>query len=190
MRQKQLKLRNNFDRKSQDPRLRIVHEFGGSLLKNSHAKTARAISTTRPMHLVLSTSENYGRFPLRKAAVLNKVNSIVQKLCDLYGIKLYEYSNNGNHMHLVIYFKNRYVFKPFIRRLTAQISYLICGGSKINALAEKLFTKRPWSRVVEWQRGYKAVKDYVLMNYLEATGQIPYQPRKSRYAHGIRISTA
>jgi hypothetical protein len=50
----------------------------------------------------------------------------------------------------------------------------------------KLWSKRPFTRIVEWGRDFRGVLEYLTQNTLEALGFIPYQSRKSRY----RESTA
>lgn len=93
-------------------------------------------------------------------------------------MKLIEYSNNFNHLHLLVKFPSRAIYLRFIRSLTGSIAMAATGAKKLKALALLVGKKgswdyRPFSRVVKSYRGYKIAKDYVVLNQLEAAGVLP-----------------
>lgn len=162
--------------KFDDPRLKQMKFFGGSLLKKSHAKTARPLSTKHAMHLVLRSSQARGEQSFRHYSNQKKIEKAFFARAKKYGIKVYQFANVGNHIHALIRVKNRHTWKPFIRALTAEITLIVTGANKLKALKEKFWDQRPFTRIVDWRRGYQVAKDYVILNQMEALGLLP--PRK------------
>ena len=63
-----------------------------------------------------------------------------------------------------------------MRALTGTIAMKATGSSKVNALKQKFWDYRPWSRIVEWKRAYSIAKDYVIQNHLEVLGLVSFRP--------------
>ena len=181
--------RQNQQLKFQDPSLKAIKQFGGALLKKSNAKTKRPLSTKHAIHVVLRSSKAKGEWSLRSLKNQKTVEKLTRNLAKKYSIKIYEYANVGNHLHLLIKLNNRFTFNPFIRALSGSIALKVTGSNKLKALKEKFWDYRPWTRVVEWKKAYSIAKDYVIQNHLEVMGLIPYKPRNySKYFR--RESTA
>jgi hypothetical protein len=70
--------------------------FGGSLLKNSHAKTQRPLDSKLPIHLTLKAKKSVMRLPKN----FKLVNTTVARVCKKHGVTIYKYANVGNHVHL------------------------------------------------------------------------------------------
>lgn len=160
--------------------LRPKLEFGGSLLKKSHAKEKRPVSTKQPMHLVLRSSIAVRELSLRSNRVRKPIDRLIRACCQKFGIRLYEYANVGNHLHLLIKVGNRFTFAKFIRAVTGVIARLVLGAQRGAPRGQRFWDQRPYSRIVAWKRGYQIVKDYVIQNHLEAIGMISYKPRAAR----------
>ncbi len=179
--------------------------FGGSFLKKSHAKVARPLSTKFPMHIVLKSSQAKGSLSFLFPKNQKIVKSLLKRASSLFRIQVLEFSNNGNHLHLLIRGHRREDIKNFLRTLSALLPRYIQGRHKglkgrigmrnhVNALnpeaSEDLVCKnsfwdqRAFSRIVEGYKGYVVARDYVLMNHLESLGIISYQTRKIRYLSG------
>ncbi|WP_413559721.1 hypothetical protein [Bdellovibrio sp. HCB209] len=152
--------------KSQDPRLRIHKQFGGALLKRSHAKTARPISTKHAMHVVLRSSQAKGNWSLRNSGNWKKISEILVAQARKYGVQLQEQVNGGDHLQLVIKIKNRTAFNGFMRSISGMIAMIVTNAAKTRSLKIKFWDFRPWTRVVELARGYLVRSDQVLQNYL------------------------
>ncbi|RYZ83546.1 MAG: hypothetical protein EOP06_19775, partial [Proteobacteria bacterium] len=88
-------------------RFRSELRFGGSLTRKLIGRTARPISSKDPMHLVLKSNKATGRFSFGHKSNVRKVNDLVRSQCKKYGVKLIEYSNNFNHLHLLLKFPSR-----------------------------------------------------------------------------------
>lgn len=170
--------------------------FGGSTLKKSHAKTTRPLSTKLPMHIVLKSSKAKGRLSLLFPKNQKIVKNLLQRVALLFSIQVLEFSNNGNHLHILIRGHHRNDIKNFLRTLSALIPRYIqqkhkghdsankspLNSPQTNINSNSFWDQRAFSRIVESYKGYFVARDYVLMNHLESLGIIPYQPRKTKYS--------
>lgn len=160
--------------------------FGGTLLKKSHAKTARPLSTKNPIHLVLKSSKAKGHFSMLTLSNQRIVKRILKFSSYTFKIQVLEFSNNGNHLHLLIRGYNRNQIKNFIRTLSALLARYIQnkhkGIAKITSAPDNpqpFWDQRPFSRIVEGYKSYFVAKDYVILNHLESIGVVPYRSRKA-----------
>ena len=55
---------------------------------------------------------------------------------------------------------------------------MVWGRNADMASGLKFWDARPFTRIVEWGRDFKNFGFYILQNTLEATGFMPYQPRR------------
>lgn len=149
--------------------------FGGSFLKKSHAKTKRPVSEKMPIHLVIRSSQARGALSFRQGKNHRKIDRLVHQICRKRGVKLYEYANVGNHLHLLLKLHRHFLWTPFIRELTGKIVMEIVGYGKRDT---PFFDQRPFTRIVNgWRRAYSIAKDYVIINQMEAAGVISRKVR-------------
>jgi REP element-mobilizing transposase RayT len=140
--------------------------FGGSLLKNSHAKRSRPLDSKLPIHLSLRAHKSV----MRLYKTISLVDDQVEKTCKKHGVRIYRYANVGNHLHLVIKIPQRRRWNAFIRELTGRIAQLV--RQKLGSEGE-FWTQRPFSRIVAgWGKAFQTAKDYVYLNWCEGEGHI------------------
>ncbi len=156
--------------------MKLQSQFGGELLIGKR-KVARPISTKHAMHTTLR-SETHRSFLLPKNAAVIR-NCLVLN-AKKFGIQIYEYSINSNHIHLLTRARSRHGFKAFLKALSGMIAMKLSGSKKGRSLKSRFWALRPWSRIVVWGRAFINAKNYVIRNQLESTGIIRYTPRKSR----------
>jgi REP element-mobilizing transposase RayT len=164
--------------------------FGGAHLKNSHAKTARAIACKKPMHLVMRSSLAKGaRSFLRRD---RELRVLFEKQAKLFGVRIYRFANAGNHLHLIVLPRSRGAFKNFLRAVSGLTARLVLGAERGSPQTQSFWDQRPFTRILEWGRDFLGVKKYLLQNALEAIGFVPYKTRKSRIPllARSRVSTA
>ena len=141
--------------------------FGGSQLK-SHPKVKRPIASKLPLHLVLRANQSSFRLP----ATYKVVNQTVRVIAKKHGVRIYKYSNNGNHLHVLLKLSRIHRWSPFIRELTSQIVQKL-RELGVTFKVEKLWMGRPFTRIVRgWKKAFKTVKEYLYLNELEAEGRI------------------
>ncbi len=90
-----------------------------------------------------------------------------------FGVKIFESSVNANHLHLVISFKHRLLYKKFVAAVTGRIAQIL----KIKWL------NRPFTRIIEWGRDFKNACLYVIKNQKESWGLISYKRPKPNQQH-------
>ncbi len=164
--------------KFRDPRVKKEQAFGGTLLKKAKNRHDRPVSSKHPMHLVLKSTKAKGRFGFGTTKNSQAIRKLVDAHCSRYGVKCIQYSNNFNHLHLMLKFPSRAVYLRFIRSLTGAIALAVSGASKLTSLkaifgGAKFWDFRPFTRIVYGWRGYSIARDYVLLNRLEALEILP-----------------
>ena len=138
------------------------HSFGGSLLEGKR-KTARTLSTKRPIHLILKTSQSHFFNPGNRALV-----DLIQAWASRFKIKVFRTSLNWTHIHMIILILSRSAYKAIIRAFSAAIVQKIC---KVKGPSFKgIFALRPFTRILSWGKDLKNVLDYHDLNDLEAFG--------------------
>lgn len=153
--------------------------FGGSYLKNSNAKTARPISTKEAMHVVMRSSLANGRHSMLQKILAKKIRQTIDTQAKRFQIRIYGFANVGNHLHLLVRAPHRDLFKGFLRAISGLIARITLGVERGNAKSIKFWDQRPFTRIVSWKRDFIGVKKYVLQNFNEAMGFIPFSPRRS-----------
>ena len=152
-------------------------DFGGALLKGN-PRECRPISAKRPIHLVMRSSLAKGELSFLRPKRAKIIETLVRRLARERGVRIYRYANSGNHLHLVLLPRSRTAFVSYIRAVSGLIARITLEVERGRALGVKFWDARPYTRIVEWGREFKAVCAYVLQNTLEATGFIAYQPRR------------
>ena len=155
---------------------KVRHAFGGDLLKpNTNPKIKRPLDSKLPIHLVLKAKRSLMRLPKHFA----NVDQIVHAVAGKHGVRIYEYANVGNHLHVLIKISRRPRWAAFIRELTGRLATLLGGNG--------IWAKRPFTRVVNgWRKAFRSVKRYVGLNAIEADGGIlRADARDLRYLHHI-----
>ena len=153
------------------------YQHGGSLLKNKR-KSARPISTKKPMHFVLRSNRARGSLSFLKNKRHKEIDTIIRRQAQLFGIKIYQTAVNSNHIHILIRIKNRYLWKKWIKAVSGLVARFILNRERGHVQPKiQFWDARPWSRIVEWGKAFTSVSKYVRQNFLEAWGFIPYRPR-------------
>lgn len=169
-----------------------IKHFGGVYLNKSHPKVARPLSIKRSMHLVMRSSKATGSYSFLKNS--RKIFDIIYKQSKLHGVKIYRYANAGNHLHLVILPRSASAYRKFIRAASGLIARLILhkergAAHQASTAKTKFWDQRPYTRIVEWGRDFKSVRNYLMQNILEATGFVIYKPRKKYQLSNKRLTT-
>jgi REP element-mobilizing transposase RayT len=127
---------------------------------------SRPLDSKLPVHLVLRSHKS----AMRLLKTIKVVDRQVARTCKRHGIRLYQYANVGNHLHLLIKIPRRQRWAPFIRELTGRLAQLVRNQIGFEG---DFWTQRPFTRIVlGWQRAFQIAKDYVRLNALEADHKI------------------
>jgi hypothetical protein len=138
--------------------------FGGSLLKNSHAKRARPYSNKAAMHLILkSTARNLRRLD-------RVVEQIIEQQAKKHFIRIYSLENVGNHIHLVVKSRHEVYFRRFLRAICGLIPRSITGAQRGQPKLTKFWAMKPFTRIIKWGRDFKTIKNYMTINRYQSLG--------------------
>jgi REP element-mobilizing transposase RayT len=137
---------------------KIDDRFGGELLKGN-ARTMRPLESKFSTHVVLKAK----RGGLNSPHNFLKVHQIVELAARKRGIKIYEFANAGNHLHILLKLPKRSAWAPFIREIAGRIAQV----TKIQ------WKHKPFTRIIRgWKKAYFNVKNYIRVNFMEAHGVI------------------
>ncbi len=135
-------------------------EHGGSLLSGKR-KGRRPLSTKNAIHLVLK-SDLKGVFNPGN----RRLEQLIQNTAKRFHIRIYSMALNWSHIHCVMKIKDRKDYNAFIRVLTSIVALRIRIHQNF---AGKVFTLRPFTRIISWGRDFKNVLSYLVLNELEAS---------------------
>jgi REP element-mobilizing transposase RayT len=147
---------------------KISLEHGGSLQKGRR-KIARPLSTKTPIHLVFRSSRARDTWSFLRSANKIKVEILLRELSKKYGVKIYSFANAGNHLHVVVSVKRKESLRTFTRVFTQQVMFAITEAKK-GAAQGRFWDAIYYSRMVRWGREFRALKNYLLINRMEAFG--------------------
>lgn len=158
--------------------LRQKNFYGGESVRGRR-KVRRPIATKRPMHLVLKSSSAVGRSSMLRRSTAGFVSALLPRLSRRFGVRIFQFSNNGNHLHLLIQARDRNGFRGFVRTLSALVARDVTGARKGHPLSKHFWDFIPFTRIVEWGRSFKRALNYVIQNQLEVVRAVPYHPRET-----------
>jgi hypothetical protein len=118
-----------------------------------------------------------GKNSFRQKHLADGIFAIVQKQCERFNVRLYQYGNGGNHLHLMVMPRSRRGYCGFIRSVTGLIARLTLRTERSRPKNLKFWDARPFSRVVIWGRDFRQLSQYLVQNTLEAFGFIEHHPR-------------
>ncbi len=143
-------------------------------------KKSRPLNTRKPIHLTLRSSYAVGKNSFRTKKNEAFISKLITSLSRMWGIRIYQYSIHGNHLHLSLKALTRQGFQNFLRVLSAQVATFATGAKRGKPFGKRFFDLPAFTRIGEWGKPFKILIKYVAQNVMEASGLIPYQPRKPR----------
>lgn len=149
--------------------------FGGSELVGRR-KSRRPLSTKSPVHLILKSKTQKIFHPNNQS-----LRDLILRTAKKFNIQVHEYALNWSHIHLIIQLWDRQDYVRFIRALTSLMAMAFEKSRARNTLqkssekntisgTEKLFTLRPFTRILAWGKDYKNTVQYVFLNFQESLG--------------------
>ena len=165
----------------------FLGQHGGDITKGKR-KVRRPIAVKRSMHITLRSSYARGKCSFLSPRNATFIKALLITLTKRHKVRIYEQSNSGNHIHLLIRAMTRVDFQRFVRDLTSQIARFVSGCTKGNPFKGKFFDNLLYSRIVSWGREFESVLRYIQMNTAEALGIIPYTPRSSKKKKTVQLN--
>ncbi|MGZ3710520.1 MAG: hypothetical protein ACXVBE_02135 [Bdellovibrionota bacterium] len=145
-----------------------MQEHGG-VVRKGQRKRARFIDVSRPLHLVFRASKARGALSFLHRRHKGLIHLLLLDAAERYEIKIYNYVNVGNHIHLLIKGRTREALRAFLRVFPQRLMFQVTGAAKGKARG-RFFDEIVYSRVVNWGREFVRMKEYFWKNMLEALG--------------------
>lgn len=159
---------------------RLVHGGQHALGKR---KDYRPLTTKHSIHLVLRSHKAIGPLSFRHKRNKQLVEQILKKQARRFMVKICDFANVGNHLHLEIKILARKEFQGFLKSVTCLIARKITGarrGLKFGRFWDHLAFTRVLTSFVE----QKILSRYILANKIEAIGGPFARARFIEYWYG------
>lgn len=170
-------LKNRLETRGRKRKLPI-NTMGGGFHSKYNPSFKRPMNSKKALHVVLKSSQAKNLKSFKHINNEQKVFDIVDKAAKNFGIKIYDYANGGNHLHLLLKASKREDYVKFIKAITGLIARFVNKAERGCPSKNKFWDSRPFSRIVHFGKDFKKVKSYFLRNTLEALGWVKYQKRK------------
>lgn len=141
-------------------------QHGGSKTKG-HRKLERPLSTTRPIHLVLKSHKAKGSLSFLTGKNKPFIESLIKEKAKKFGVKISEYVNVGNHLHLKIKISSRESFQKFLKSITNLIARKITGAKRGQSFG-KFWQGQAFTRVLVSRFEELNLYGYIKANKIEA----------------------
>jgi REP element-mobilizing transposase RayT len=138
--------------------------LGGGL--RSHAKRARPIAPRSTVHLVLKSSKARGRLSFLNPANKHVIQAIIKKQAKKYYVRIDQYANVGNHLHIKVYLQATEEFRNFLRSITCLIARHVTGarrGKKFGTFWDAL----AFTRILKTFTEHQVLERYIFANIAE-----------------------
>jgi REP element-mobilizing transposase RayT len=156
-------------------------------LMNYNPSSKRPIDSKKALHLVLRSSWATGASSFKHKNYEAQIWEIISTHAERTGVRIFEFANGGNHLHLLIRAKHRDDYNCFIRIVSGLIARLVGKSERGKPLKTKFWDSRPFTRIVSFaKREFSIAKVYLLRNTLEAIGWLPYFPRHKKLPAELR----
>jgi REP element-mobilizing transposase RayT len=138
------------------------------------------------MHVVLRSLRAKGAWSMRRAGAARMVREALRRYARRYEIRIYEFANAGNHLHLLVRARCRVGLQNFLRVFAGIVARRMTGARK-GLRAGPFWDMLAYSRVMSWGRDFFGVRAYVVQNELEALRLVPYHAREKRNAGYLEL---
>lgn len=139
---------------------------GGSLRKGTR-KVARPFIRKRPIHIVLRSTKARGNLSFLKTKNDRKIAAILKKQASKHYVKILEWVNVGNHLHIKAKGFEKKSFGRFIRTIAALIAREVTGAKKGSRFG-KFWDGLAYTRVLTTDFDERVLAKYFSANALES----------------------
>ncbi len=171
---------------------KLQTQHGGEFSRGRR-KLKRPISCQKSLHVVLRSDKAKGYRSLNNNTKM--IHALTQKTEKHFGVKVYGFALNHNHLHLSVRGKRIIDIQNFFRVLAGHMAQQILrkfplpqiAGNAPNstpdtASSKSKYKRKFWndliySRLVTWGREFRQVLAYIEKNKLEALGLLPQRTR-------------
>jgi REP element-mobilizing transposase RayT len=146
--------------------------YGGAI---NYRKVKRPFSSKSCTHLILRSRLLQGARSLLKSNRQKWVADLLHKKAKKYQAKLYSFSINSNHLHLLMKFPTPELQAHFLRDLAGSLAIKIKKTFQLSETV-RVWDGRPFSRLVK-PKAFPSLAQYIQKNSNEASGLWAYSKR-------------
>ena len=150
-----------FRRKSEFSKSRL--SYGGDT--RGRRKVFRPLDRKRPLHITLKSSQAKGRMSLLAHRL--QVSNVIETKAAKYQIKLHRFENMGNHIHILVSFKQRRLVQKFLRVVTGLIARLVTSAKRGNAFGKRFWDCLAHTRIITSRKDFARMMHYFDKNEVE-----------------------
>ena len=154
----------------------VEAQHGGSA-RTGQRKTSRPLEPTLPLYVVLRSSRARGKWSLTRHPTRNAVKETLRVLSERHDIKVFEFSNGGDQVHLLLRAQSRASFQAFLRAFAGLVARQVTGARK-GKPSGRFWDALTFSRVLNWGEEFEVVRGCLAGGDLDALALI-HQPKKT-----------
>ncbi len=130
-------------------------------------KKARPLDNKKLHHIVMRSQFAVGRHSFKSAHHQMRLKKLIFDKAKLYYVSIAEFSNVGNHFHLLVKFQKRHLVQNFFRVVLGLIARIVVGAQKGKKFG-KFWDGLVFTRVVSKGRDEARIFDYLTANNIQA----------------------
>lgn len=165
MEEAQTNLLDYFD--TRKTRRRYGRTQHGGVESKGHRKIERPLSTSHPIHLVLKSHKAEGELSLLTAKNKPLVESIIRDKAQKFGVRISQYSNVGNALHLKVRISSRTSFNAYLKAITTLIARAVTGARRGQKFG-KFWQGQAFTRVLVSRREHDSLHEFFKASQSEA----------------------
>jgi REP element-mobilizing transposase RayT len=148
--------------------------FGGAIQNRKHKRPFHA---KKAVHVIFRSRLLSGTRSLLKANRKIWTEGLIKNKTQKHQVKLYNFSVNSNHIHMLLRFPTVEAQRSFLRDFSGSLALKIKKTFQISK-SIRVWDERPFTKIVS---AFKVIKNYIEKNKNEALGLWPYQKRPISY---------
>jgi REP element-mobilizing transposase RayT len=151
----------------------------GGPTRSGQRKTSRPLEPSLPLYLALRSSRARGKWSLQRSTTEARIQEILRELSQRHGVKVFEYANGGDQLHLLLRAKSRAGFQAFLRAFAGLTARLVTGAKK-GKPSGKFWDALTYSRVLAWGKEFDLIRELVSRGDIGALESLARPKKKSR----------
>ena len=124
-------------------------------------KTTRPFATNVPVHVALKATRAKGTWSLLHRKNQAKITAMVYVYAARFKVRVHQFGNAGNHLHLLVQAKERKQLADFLRVLAGRVAVTVTGARKHVKRVGKFWDFLSFSRLVNWGKDFFQVREWV-----------------------------
>jgi REP element-mobilizing transposase RayT len=153
----------------------------GGPLRSGQRKTSRPLEPSLPLYLALRSSRARGKWSLLRGSTESRIQQILTELSHRHGVKVFEYANGGDQIHLLLRARSRPGFQAFLRAFAGLTARLVTGAKK-GKPSGKFWDALTYSRVLAWGKEFDRMRELVGKGDLDALEPLLKAKKRGRGA--------